>query len=39
MLIEFGKSQRDIEQNEIVIRNADGSYTAEYIELTADFYL
>ena len=39
MLIEFGKAQRDIEQNEIVIRNADGSYTAEYIELTADFYL
>lgn len=40
ILLEFGKEKiAEKESSQLTIRNIDGSYTQEYIELTKDFYL
>ena len=38
-LLEFSKTERELEENDLVIETSRHCYTPEYKELTADFYL
>lgn len=38
-LLAFGKTEKQIEINELIIETSRHQYTQEYIELTQDFYL